>query len=91
MRVTRLAAAAVLGLLALGPAAPAGAQMVAPGVREPAAGNPAPRRVVRRAPTRIVVSPNQRLFRQCEDWLAVEHRPSGDVITPQQRCWWAAR
>ena len=91
MRAMRLATAAVLGLLVLGSAVPADAQMAAPGMREPAAGNPAPRRVVRRAPTRIVVSPNQKLFRQCEGWLAVEHRPSGDVITPQQRCWWASR
>lgn len=49
------------------------------------------RRIAPRARTRIQVSPNQRLYRQCEDWLAVEHRPSGDVITPQMRCWWATR
>ncbi len=90
MRVTRLAALAGLGLLALIPDAPADAQMAPPSVREPALGTARPRRVVR-APTRIQVTPNQRLYRQCQDWLAVEHRPSGDVITPQMRCWWAIR
>ena len=29
-----------------------------------------------------------RSYRQCVDWYAVEHRPSGTVITPQMRCWW---
>ena len=30
-------------------------------------------------------------YRQCEGWLATEYRPSGTVITPQQRCWWVQR
>jgi hypothetical protein len=37
------------------------------------------------------VVPMSRYHRQCDFWLAVEHRPSGDVITPQQHCWWALR
>jgi len=44
----------------------------------------------RRIP-RITVVPLSRYHRQCDFWLAVEHRPSGDVITPQQHCWWALR
>ena len=45
----------------------------------------------RRPPTRITVVPLNRYYRQCDSWLAVEHRPSGDVITPQMRCRWALR
>ena len=42
----------------------------------------------RRRVPRITVVPLSRYHRQCDFWLAVEHRPSGDVITPQQHCWW---
>ena len=45
----------------------------------------------RRPPTRITVVPLSRYYRQCDSWLAVEHRLSGDVITPQQHCWWTPR
>ncbi len=45
----------------------------------------------RRARPRITVVPLSRYYRQCDFWLAVEHRPSGDVITPQMRCRWALR
>ena len=45
----------------------------------------------RRPPTRITVVPLSRYYRECDSWLAVEHRPSGDVITPQMRCRWALR
>lgn len=48
---------------------------------------PPPRRHI----PRITVVPLSRYHRQCDFWLAVEHRPSGDVITPQQHCWWALR
>jgi hypothetical protein len=44
-----------------------------------------------RRSTRITVVPLSRYYRTCDFWLAVEHRPSGDVITPQQHCWWALR
>jgi hypothetical protein len=44
-----------------------------------------------RRPTRITVVPLSRYYRKCDFWLAVEHRPSGDVITPQQHCVWALR
>ena len=42
-------------------------------------------------PTRIEVYPSSRLYRQCVDWYALENRPSGPVITPHMRCWWAYR
>ena len=45
----------------------------------------------RRPPTRIRVAPVRRPYRQCVDWYALERRPSGDVITPQQHCWWTTR
>ena len=45
----------------------------------------------RRHIPRITVAPLSRYYRQCDFWLAVERRPSGDVITPQQHCWWALR
>jgi hypothetical protein len=44
--------------------------------------------------TRLRVTPlrraplDRRAYRQCEDWLATEHRPSGTVIVPKMRCWW---
>jgi len=40
---------------------------------------------------RIEVYPSRRLYRHCIDWYAVERRPSGAVIVPYQRCWWALR
>lgn len=40
---------------------------------------------------RIRVTPNQRLVRQCEDWLSVEHRATGPTIVPNSHCWWAYR
>jgi hypothetical protein len=33
--------------------------------------------------------PGPNAVRECTDWLAVEHRPSGTVLVPRQRCWWA--
>ena len=48
---------------------------------------PPPRRHI----PRITVVPLSRYHRECDFWLAVEHRPSGDVVTPQQHCWWALR
>jgi len=29
--------------------------------------------------------------RSCADWYALEHRPSGTVLTPQMRCRWVRR
>jgi hypothetical protein len=45
----------------------------------------------RRRVPRITVVPLSHYYRKCDFWLAVEHRPSGNVITPQQHCWWALR
>jgi hypothetical protein len=45
----------------------------------------------RRRVPRITVYPLSHYYRQCDFRLGVEHRPSGDVITPRQRCWWALR
>jgi hypothetical protein len=45
----------------------------------------------RRRVPRVTVYPLNRYYRKCEFALAVEHRVSGDVITPQQHCVWALR
>ena len=44
---------------------------------------------------RVVITPAQRsgypgpyAKRECESWLQVENRPSGQVLTPQMRCFW---
>ena len=42
---------------------------------------------------RIVIQPRSlqpgpNAKRYCRAWLAVENRPSGQVITPQKECWW---
>jgi hypothetical protein len=80
----RIIAAAALGLawLALCGAAPAAA---APPT-DVSSQQQQPRRS-----TRVTVVPLSRYYRKCDFWLAVEHRPSGDVITPQQHCVWALR
>lgn len=33
--------------------------------------------------------PGPNAVRQCVAWLATEHRPSGTVVVPRRRCWWA--
>ncbi|MGP0095116.1 MAG: hypothetical protein ACLPKB_34955 [Xanthobacteraceae bacterium] len=33
--------------------------------------------------------PGPNAVRECTDWLAVEHRPSGTVLVPRERCWWS--
>ena len=88
MLVRLLSAIAALGLLAAGPArsAPAGAASEAH-----AAPTDLGAQSRRRAPARIVIVPLRRYYRQCVDWYALEHRPSGDVVTPQMRCRWVAR
>ena len=33
--------------------------------------------------------PGSGYVRKCTSWLAREARPSGTVVVPQMRCWWA--
>jgi hypothetical protein len=35
--------------------------------------------------------PGPNAVRQCVDRYVIEHRPSGTVIVPRMRCWWARR
>jgi hypothetical protein len=35
--------------------------------------------------------PGPNAVRRCDFRLVQEHRPSGTVIVPRQRCWWARR
>jgi len=90
VRLTALSFIAALGLLIADPpagrTAPAGAAIEARGGPTDVS---AQRR--RRAPTRIVIVPLSRYYRQCVDWYLLEHRPSGDVVTPQMHCRWVAR
>ena len=44
-----------------------------------------------RQPTPAEVRALSRYTRSCTGWYAIEHRPSGDVITPQERCRWVRR
>ncbi|MGZ3410781.1 MAG: hypothetical protein ACXWJW_14890 [Xanthobacteraceae bacterium] len=48
-------------------------------------------RRIRPIATRIEIYPSSRQIRRCVDWYAIERRPSGEVITPHMRCWWATR
>jgi hypothetical protein len=43
----------------------------------------------RRPPARLRVYPGRLLYRDCTFRLARQWRPSGPVIVPVQRCWWA--
>jgi hypothetical protein len=46
-------------------------------------------RITVRKPARVYVEPNLLAWhRRCTDWYALEHRPSGTVLTPHMRCWW---
>jgi hypothetical protein len=87
-------AATALGLVALAtipggtpPAYAASASAAAPPTDVSSQQQQEPRRRV----PRITVVPLSRYYRKCDFWLAVEHRPSGNVITPQQHCWWALK
>ena len=35
--------------------------------------------------------PGPNAVRQCTGWLAIEHRASGTVVVPRERCWWESR
>ena len=78
----RKAAGAIALMLMLGAVVPVFAQPTS------ADDGAAPRRR-----TRIVIHPRSlepgpNAKRYCRAWLAVENRPSGQVITPQKECWW---
>jgi hypothetical protein len=86
---TSIIAAAALGLAAL-VTLPRGAALAASAAAPPTDISAQQQQQPRRS-TRITVVPLSRYYRKCDFWLAVEHRPSGNVITPQQHCWWALR
>jgi hypothetical protein len=44
-----------------------------------------------RDPTPAEARALSRYTRSCTDWYALEHRPSGTVLTPQMRCRWVRR
>ena len=78
-----LGLAALIGVVLAGSLSPAVAQDADRSTRQLAA---------QRRP-HITILPRHRHLspsatRHCTAWLAVEHRPSGTVLTPQKRCWW---
>lgn len=89
MRRTKILAlaSALTGLVAMAvPSGPAAAQQ--DGLRDSRSERAA--RPVRVRP-RIVVTPTQRLYRQCVDVYVIEHRLTGDTVVPDMRCRWAYR
>jgi hypothetical protein len=93
MRIGNLViAAAALGLAALfAGAAPVRAAPASAAATPTDVSSQQQRQESRRRVPRITVVPLSRYYRKCDFWLAVERRPSGDVITPQQHCVWALR
>ena len=87
--ISTLAAAAV-GLVALA-TLPDGAALAASASAAPPTDVSSQQQEPRRRVPRITVVPFSRYYRKCDFWLAVEHRPSGDVVTPQQHCVWALK
>ena len=86
-----LIATATLGLAALAGGAASARAASASAAAPPTDISSQQRQEPRRRIPRITVVPLSRYYRKCDFWLAVEHRPSGDVITPQQHCVWALR
>jgi hypothetical protein len=83
--------AVVLLVLALGGlVTPAVAQSVGNG-RQATADEYTSQRRYRTISTRLEVYPSSRQVRRCVDWYQIERRPSGTVLTPQMRCWWARK
>ena len=42
-------------------------------------------------PYDTIAYPGPNAVRRCDVRLVQDHRPSGTVIVPRQRCWWAPR
>ena len=81
----------LLALLLCWGIAPAGAAPVTqPGAQTDADEFSAQRRL-RPIATRLEIFPSRARLRRCVDWYQIEYRPSGKVLTPQMRCWWARR
>jgi hypothetical protein len=88
--MTRAAALALLFASALLPATPATAREAASlTVAQARYDEDVPTRPLRRARTRIEVTPARPPHRECVSWLEREFRPSGTVIVPRLGCWWA--
>jgi hypothetical protein len=68
----------------------AGASMSAPSF----AATDATKEISAQRRARVVITPARSGYpgpsakRECESWLQVENRPSGQVLTPQMRCFW---
>ena len=68
----------------------AGASFATPGFAAP----DATKEISAQRRARVVITPARSGYpgpsakRECESWLQVENRPSGQVLTPQMRCFW---
>ena len=78
----------VLAFILCSLAAPVSA---APATEQATADEFSARQRIRPISTRLEVYPSSRQVRRCVDWYAIERRPSGEVLTPHMRCWWARR
>lgn len=86
-------------MLALVPAGPAQATVTEQGAQarpaQAAAMQVAQAEPRRRTRTRIDVyprgysQPGPNSVRECQAWYVQEFRPSGTVVVPRMRCWWA--
>jgi hypothetical protein len=83
---------ALLALFLCWGIAPVGAaQTGQPGVHQAVTDEFSAQRRLRPIATRLEIFPSSRQVRRCVDWYQIEYRPSGKVLTPQMRCWWARR
>ncbi len=100
----RIAAIAVLTVLAMSPAPAARAEQTQPVIRLAQAAPPdAPPRRVHRPQTRLRITPNNNGYdtvyphynpgptavRVCNAHYEQEYRPSGTVIVPKMHCYWS--
>lgn len=80
-------------MIALGVLALSGGAALAQSTQTPAAGavnqGRPPTALQRRAAhPHIEINPRPLLYRRCQSWYVLQHRPSGTVLFPQQHCWW---
>ena len=83
--VAGLAAATTIALFATAPAVAGSTDIVVAQAAD------APQGRYHRRPTRLTVYPYERVHRECNSWLELQHRPSGDVLYPQMHCYWTQR
>jgi hypothetical protein len=79
-RAYLMAIAWAAGFSAVAAAWPAAAQ-------EPTPTGTGPSAIIPSTRPRIEVNPRP-AYRRCTSWYVIQYRPSGQVLFPQQHCWW---